>query len=141
MRTRSWLVEAGGTAAGDAGLLILRLFAGLALALAHGWGKIPPSEQFVGWIGGMGFPAPAAFAWMAALAEFVGGLLLAAGLLTRPAAFVVTVHFLVVAFVAHAGDTFRERELALMFGVVALTLLLTGPGRYSADAALEGRRR
>jgi putative oxidoreductase len=35
----------------DAGLLILRVFSGLALALAHGWGKVPPSPGFVGRVG------------------------------------------------------------------------------------------
>jgi putative oxidoreductase len=34
--------SAGPTA--DFGLLLLRVFAGLALAFAHGLGKLPPSE-------------------------------------------------------------------------------------------------
>jgi putative oxidoreductase len=124
----------------DAGLLILRVFAGLALALAHGWGKIPPSEGFVGWIGTMGFPAPELFAWLAAIAEFVGGLLIALGLLTRPAAAFVAVHFVFVAFVAHAGDSFGDRELGLFFLVTALCFALAGAGRYSVDAAIRERR-
>jgi putative oxidoreductase len=129
------------TPAGHAGLLVLRVFAGLALAFAHGYGKIPPSPGFAGMLGGLGLPAPEAFAWMAALAEFVGGLLLALGLLTRPVAFVLVVHFAVVVLLAHAGDPFGDRELGLFFGVTALLYLLAGPGRYSVDAALAGPRR
>jgi len=124
----------------DIGLLILRLFTGLALALAHGWGKVPPQPGFVGMIGGMGLPAPELFAWLAALAEFAGGLLLAVGLLTRPVAALIVGHFLVVVILAHAGDPFADRELPLFFLVSALLFLLAGAGRYSADAVLSGRR-
>jgi putative oxidoreductase len=122
----------------DIGLLLLRIFAGLALALAHGWGKIPPSEGFVGMLGGMGLPAPVIMAWMAALAEFVGGLMLAIGLLTRPVAVVLVIHFLVVTFLAHAGDSFGDRELPLFFMFTALLYVFAGPGRYSVDAMIGG---
>lgn len=125
----------------DVGLLILRVFSGLALALAHGWGKIPPSPGFVGMIGGMGMPAPELFAWLAAIAEFGGGLLIAVGLLTRPAALLVIGQFMFVVLLAHAGDPFGDRELPLFFLVTALLFLLSGAGRYSADAALRGRGR
>jgi putative oxidoreductase len=124
----------------DVGLLILRVFTGLALALAHGWGKVPPQPGFVGRVGGLGLPAPELFAWLAAFAEFAGGLLLAVGLLTRPVAALIVVHFLVVVFLAHAGDPFGDRELGLFFLVSALLFLLAGAGRYSADAMLRGRR-
>lgn len=134
----------GGTVheqATDIGLLIVRVFSGLALALAHGWGKVPPQPGFVGMIGGMGLPAPELFAWLAALAEFGGGLLLAVGLLTRPVSLLIAGHFMFVVFLAHAGDPFGRRELALFFFVVALLFMLAGAGRYSVDAALRGRMR
>jgi putative oxidoreductase len=125
----------------DVGLLILRVFSGLALALAHGLGKVPPSEGFVGRVGGMGVPAPELFAWLAAFAEAGGGLLIALGLLTRPASLLVAVHFAIVVLLAHAGDPFGGRELPLFFLVTALLLLLSGAGRYSVDAAVTGRVR
>ncbi len=123
----------------DTGLLILRLGAGLMLALLHGWGKFPPSEGFVGMVGGLGFPAPTLFAWLAAIAEFIGGLMIAVGLLTRPVALFVTLHFLFVVFLAHAGDPIGQRELPLLFLVAAATVMLTGPGRFSLDAMM-GRK-
>jgi putative oxidoreductase len=44
------------------------------------------------------------------------------------------------AFVAHANDPFSKKELALAYALVALVLLVTGPGRYSIDARLERKR-
>jgi putative oxidoreductase len=125
----------------DAGLLVLRVGAGLALAFLHGLGKVPPSGGFVGMLGGMGLPAPGVFAWLAALAEFGGGLLLAIGLLTRPVALVLVFHFAVVVLLAHAGDTLGDRELPILFWIIAVQFLLTGPGRYSVDALVDDRPR
>jgi putative oxidoreductase len=132
--------DGGGSALADAGLLVLRLFTGLSLAFAHGLGKLPPSAGFVETVGEMGFPVPVFFAWCAALAEFGGGLCLALGLLTRPAAFFVAFTMAVAAFVRQAGDPFTDKEKALLFLVIALALLLTGSGRYGLDRFIRPRR-
>lgn len=126
--------RAANAAVTDLGLFVLRVFTGLALAVAHGWGKMPPQPGFVSRIEDMGMPA--LFAWLAALAEVAGGLMLAAGLLTRPTALLLVLHFTVVVFVAHAGDPFGRRELALFFWFVALLFFCSGGGRYSLDAAI-----
>jgi putative oxidoreductase len=118
---------------GDIGLLLLRVFAGLALAFAHGINKLPPSDGFIGRIGGFGFPAPELFAWLSGIAEFGGGILLAAGLLTRPVAALIVVNMLVALIFAHAGDPFAGRELPLLFAFIALQFTFTGAGRYSVD--------
>jgi putative oxidoreductase len=125
---------------GDLGLLFLRLFAGLALAFAHGINKLPPSERFVGRVAGFGFPAPEVFAWLSGFAEFGCGILVAIGLLTRPAATIIVGNMVVVVLFAHAGDPFGRRELPLLFGFVFLMFVLVGAGRYSVDALIRGRR-
>lgn len=127
----------GGSATADLGVLLLRVFAGLSLALAHGLGKLPPSERFLVGIAEMGFPLPIVFGWAAALSELVGGILVALGLFTRPAAFFIAVTMSVAAFIRQAGDPFSELELALLYGIVAVTLLLVGAGRYSIDRHLQ----
>lgn len=84
----------------------------------------------------MGLPVPMLFAWLATIAELGGGLFLALGLLTRPVALFVFVHFVVVVTLAHAGDPLPDRELAMFFGATAFLFVLTGAGRYSLDALL-----
>lgn len=137
-RSTRWLsrIVADDPTATSAGLLVLRVFAGLSLALAHGFGKVPPSEGFVAGVAEMGFLAAPLFAWAAALAESVGGVLLALGLFTRPAAFFILANMLVASFVMQAGDPFLERELSLLYGAVAVLFLLAGSGRFGIDARL-----
>ena len=63
----------------DLGLLLVRLAFGLAMALAHGLGKFPPSEKFIAGAASLGFPAPELFAWLAVIGELVGGFAIAIG--------------------------------------------------------------
>ncbi len=118
---------------GDAGLTLLRVFAGLSLALAHGLGKMPPGEKFVAGVAELGFPAPGLFAWAAALAELAGGLLVAVGLATRPAAAMAGFTMLVAAFGRHAADPYAKKEMALLYLGIMLAFVVMGGGRFSLD--------
>jgi putative oxidoreductase len=120
---------------GDLGLLILRLFAGLSLALAHGITKLPPSPQFMSGVEKLGFPGQAA--WLSAFAEFVGGLALAAGFLTRPAALLIAINLSVAGFLQHAADPYQRKELPFLFLSVALMFLFVGAGRFSVDRVIK----
>lgn len=120
--------------ASSAASLVLRLTFGLAMALAHGMGKLPPPDGFIEGVRGMGFPLPEAFAWIAALLETCGGLLVAVGLFARPIAFFLFVHMSIAFFLAHAGQAFAQRELAFVFGAAMLAVALMGTGKYGIDA-------
>ena len=139
------------SAPGDFGLLVLRVAFGTYIAL-HGWGKIYSDGNFgimpqlVEGVSAMGFPAPTAFAWMAALTEFVGGILVVLGLLTRPAALALVFNMCVAAFVAHGDDPWyapgaRSKENALLYLAPFVLLLLVGAGRFAVDRPLRPRPR
>jgi putative oxidoreductase len=118
------------------GLLFLRLFAGVALMM-HGWGKI---QKPTGWMG-PDSTVPSFLQALAALGEFGGGLGLILGLLTPIAALGVMCVMFVAAY-SHIlrGDAFVGGwELAGLYFVVSLMLVLTGPGVLSLDSALFGR--
>lgn len=126
--------------AGDFGLLALRLFTGLSMAFAHGLGKLPPAEGFVAAVGGLGFPMPELFAWGAGLAEFLGGVLIALGLLTGPSALFLGFTMLVAAVGVHGADPFNVQELSLFYLSVCFFFMLYGGGRFSLDAIINKSR-
>lgn len=123
----------------EVGLTPLRVFSGLALCLAHGLAKFPPPPAFVARVESLGFPSPAIFAWAATGAEIVGGVLLAIGLLTRPAAFLILCTMATAAIFELANNPFRDKEPALLYGAIALAFLCLGGGRWSVDARFSRR--
>lgn len=122
--------------AAEVGMLVLRVFAGLSLALAHGWVALPPPAGMVDGVAKMGFPAPTLWAWMAKLAEFVGGICLALGLGTRLASFFVACTMATAGFIHRARDPYYNKELAFVFLAIAIAFLLSGAGRLSIDALI-----
>jgi putative oxidoreductase len=127
------------------GLVVLRVGLGLTIA-AHG------SQKLFGWYGGSriaGFSAhldrmgliPATFwAWIAALSEFVGGLLVALGLLSPLGCFAVMGALSMAIWLVHWPKGFVNGkggiEFPLLIWVGALALSITGPGDISLDSLL-----
>ena len=131
----NWKKLAFGTDAdANVGLPILRVFIGAAL-LTHGWGKMFGGlGGFIDGVAQMGFPAPTVLGFLAAFAESFGAILLAVGLLTRPAAFLIVATMGVAVGVAHGGQPFAAQEAAWLYLVPALFFLLKGAGQWSLDA-------
>lgn len=146
----------------DFALLLLRL-TGLGLALAHGLSKVAGlaagTSQMAEGVAKLGFPMPYAFAWAAAIAEFAGGILVALGLFTRVSAAFSAFTMFVAAFLRHHAfghllvalklryvpeETLKawgNPELALMYLVVLLAIVIMGPGRIALDSMFgRGRR-
>ncbi len=126
------------------GLLILRLVVGLTIA-AHGaqklfgWFEGPGLEGFSGALEQMRIRPSKPWATIAALAEFVGGLLVAAGFLSPLGSLAVIGSMVVAIATVHVGRGFFNTEggieFPLLMAAAALALALTGPGRFSVDAA------
>jgi putative oxidoreductase len=133
----------------DVGLLVLRI--GLALVfIAHGWPKLNPNSPMKGTAGVAGFfkqlgiPLPTAAAWLVALLETIGSVLLILGLGTRILAIMFVINMLVAIVKARigmmkssfAGGNAIGWEFEFLLAVGALALLFTGAGAYSLDAML-----
>ncbi|OGG03374.1 MAG: hypothetical protein A3F83_09390 [Candidatus Glassbacteria bacterium RIFCSPLOWO2_12_FULL_58_11] len=128
----------------DAGLLIMRIGLGCSF-MVHGWPKITGGIEFWGQIGGalenfgIGF-FPVFWGFMASCSEFIGGLLLVFGLLTRPACLSLAFTMAVAtSFHLFSGDNFGIYSHALKMLVVFLALALIGPGRLSLDWKIFGK--
>lgn len=115
------------------GLLALRVGVGLTMLLGHGWGKLAGfsglADRFPDPIG----VGPQVTLVLAVLAEVVCSLLLVLGLGTHVAAVLPLVTMLVAVVLVHAGDPWAKRELAMLFAVTYLTLLLAGGGRFALE--------
>lgn len=124
----------------DCGLLVLRLGAGLFMALGHGLTKLRAFAQL-----SRVFPDPLGIGSAASLslatgAELLAALLLTIGLFARPSAVALAFTMAVAGVLQHAPDPFAKKELALLYGVVFLALALTGPGIFSMDGWLSRKR-
>jgi putative oxidoreductase len=77
------------------------------------------------------------WAWVAALAEFLGGLALAVGFLTPLASFAIVGSMLVALATVHLARGFWNTqggiEFPLLVLAAAVALAMTGPGAYSVD--------
>ena len=125
----------------DLGLLILRVGIGIMFTI-HGYPKLtggPVAWAEVGGVMklvGLNF-APAFWGFMAAVAEAVGGQLLALGLFFRLAC-VLLLGTMIMATVMHisTGDGFNGYSHALESAFLFLGLAFTGPGKLSIDQLL-----
>jgi len=119
--------------AASAGLLILRVWVGLMMALGHGWGKLisfgERSAQFADPLGvGSAFSLG-----LTVFAEFFCSLAIVLGLLTRGAVIPLIITMLVAGLVIHGDDPWGRKEMAMLFLAPFVTLLIAGPGKYSID--------
>ncbi len=131
-------------------LTLLRLVMGVVFFM-HG------AQKMLGWFGGYGFSGtmgfftnmmhiPAVFAFLAICAEFLGGIGLIVGALTRIAAFGTATNMVVAVLMVHSkvgffmnwtgqqkGEGFEYHLLAI---VIAIVLMARGGGAYSVDRTL-----
>src|SRR5579885_2908531 len=129
----------------DVALLLIRVWLGITF-VAHG------GQKLFGWFGGGGIPKTARYledlgirpgrfwATLAGLGEFGGGLLVGLGLLTPLGALSIIITMVVaIAAVAGRHGFWVDRggyEYNLLIIVVAVAIILSGPGAYALDRVL-----
>ena len=116
----------------------LRIISGL-LFLEHGTQKLlnfPAGER-----GGVEL---ASLMGVAGVLETVGGALIVLGLLTRPAAFLLSGMMAIAYWTAHAPRSLypisNEGGEAILFCFIFLYLVFAGPGRFALDALIGARK-
>src|SRR6266481_4502543 len=114
--------------------LLLRAVLG-AIFVAHGFQKISSGmHEFTRTVGHLGFPMPVAFAWAAALSEFLGGICVLVGLFTRWAALAIAIVMAVAITKVHLHEgLIRGYEYPLTLLAVAISIVLMGAGPASLD--------
>lgn len=128
------------------GLALVRLALGIPM-LIGGIGKIfgvgPKPlgiSGFTGFLASLGVPFPTIAAWGVGLVELVGGILLLVGLAVRLASAVIAIDMLVATVLYHLPNGYPAAsngiELTLTLTLIAVALLLSGPGAFALEHAL-----
>ncbi|RWB23297.1 MAG: DoxX family protein [Mesorhizobium sp.] len=121
----------------DASETLLRAVAGIFLTI-HGSQKITNPFGAAEMVEGLGFYPGAFWSVLLACTEFFGGIFIAIGFLTRPAAFaglfvlLVTVWFHWVTM----GEGFSGAEKSLLWAAILFFFVIRGGNRQSVDARI-----
>jgi putative oxidoreductase len=121
----------------DSAETLLRVVAGGALFI-HGLGKIGDPFGAAGMVEGLGFYPGAFWSLMLSCAEFFGGILLAVGFLTRPAALAATIVLLVTVWFhwITMGQGYSGAEKSILWAAMCFFFFIRGGNRHSVDARI-----
>ena len=119
---------------------VLRILVGL-IFLLHGLPKWQGLDGFAGFLGTLGVPLPGVFAFLVALLETGGGLLLILGLGTRWVALLFVIEMILttllvkvnVGFISPTATPGVGAELDLLLLVCAFALAVLGSGPLSVE--------
>ena len=124
----------------DISLLVLRLGIGIMFA-AHGLQKAfgvfggSGVQEFSKMLGGMGFPAPIMWAYLAAYVELLGGIALVFGIFPRLSSGLLLILIVVAAVKVHMKNGFFMMsggfEYNFVIASVCIALLVAGAGKFS----------
>lgn len=118
----------------DIAMLLLRLVAGLTMAIGHGFDKLSHfNSKLAGWkMDPFGLGTTVTFS-LVVFAEFFCAIFIILGLFTRLSAIPLIICMSFAFFSAHGARLFNDGESAGIFLMLFTLLLLIGPGRISAD--------
>jgi putative oxidoreductase len=128
-------------------LLVIRVYWGWQLS-QNGWGKLHNLPHVTEFFQSLGLPAPAFTATFVSSFEFVAGILLAIGLLSRIAALGIFIDMTTAyitsdrpAFTSFFSDPNAFAAAApFIFWFVALLILILGPGKFALDTLIARAR-
>jgi putative oxidoreductase len=123
---------------------VIRLYWGWQIS-QNGWGKLHNLSHVTQYFASLGLPAPGATAAFVSTFEFVGGILLALGLLSRVAALGLVIDMLTAyvtadrealfSFFSDPSKFYNGDEF--IFLAVGLVVFVFGPGKISLDYLIQ----
>ena len=119
----------------DLAILLLRVFTG-ALLIHHGFEKLNDINNFAdAFVRPLHLPFPVTLSYLAAASEIVGSWSLIIGLGTRLGAFAIlgTMSVAIYHALATSGFNIYLLELLALYFSSAISIILLGPGKFSAD--------
>lgn len=118
--------------------LLLRIGVGLIFIVA-GWGKLNGIEGTAQFFDSVGIPMAGVMAWVVALVEFIGGIMVLTGYRIQLPTLLLAIVMLVAIITTKlsADDVFRAMRLDLILLLTSLSLFITGPGKISLDEKLK----
>ena len=119
----------------DLAILLLRVFTG-ALLIHHGFEKLNDIDNFAdAFVRPLHLPFPIALSYIAAFSEIVGSWSLIIGLGTRLGASAIlgTMSVAIYHALVTSGFNIYLLELLALYFVSAISIILIGPGKFSAD--------
>lgn len=123
---------------------LLRIVSGLMLVVGHGYGKMlgDKAQPFLGGMKFFGIDLGINMLWVSGFIEFYVAILLVLGLFTRWMALLIAILMVMAYFTAHLAwfPTFNRGELATLYFLVFLAIFAFGPGKFSLDAKLFGKK-
>ena len=116
----------------DVALLLLRIGVGVVFIVA-GWGKLNGIEGVQGFFGNLGIPLPGIMAWVVAIVEFVGGIMVLVGAKTRIPNILLAIIMVVALITTKLGGEFSAARVDLLLLLMTSSLVILGSGKYSVD--------
>ena len=124
-------------------LLFVRVYWGWQL-IQSGWGKLHHLPMVTQFFTSLGLPAPGPMAFFISCLEFLGGIFLAAGLLTRLTALALTINMIMAYVTADREALFSifsdpdkfYAAAPYTFLIASLIILIFGPGKIALDTLL-----
>ncbi len=129
----------------NTGILLLRIAVGFII-FSHGAGKV------LGWFGGQGLAPtiqgfvnfmhiPVWLAYLSTFTEFIGGILIILGLITRPAALALIINMIVASSMMLQKSFVGGADFPLTLLFAYLAILIIGPLNFSLDYFICGKRK
>lgn len=122
--------------------VIIRVALGVVFIM-HGAQKLfgafggPGIEGVVGFVGSLGFTPALFWAWTLALVEFIGGVLLVAGVFVRSIAFLIAIDMIVAWMMVHGSKGFfvgsGGYEFVFVLLAMSLAVMLHGSDKMSVS--------